>query len=142
MTLNLLPIAMRATAILGCNKNFLFYKWIKNTVDAMGRDVPEYAPPVPATGSIQAVSNKMYEQLGLDLDKHYKIVFSPVLIQSIAEKIQPDRILYNGRTYEVAENKNWYETNGYTKVLMAELKELRVNEGNPNTLQDQKSDIQ
>jgi len=108
----------------------------------MGRDVPEYAPPVPATGSIQAVSNKMYEQLGLDLDKHYKIVFSPVLIQSIAEKIQPDRILYNGRTYEVAENKNWYETNGYTKVLMAELKELRVNEGNPNTLQDQKSDIQ
>lgn len=141
MTLNLLPIAMRATAILGCNKNFLFYKWIGNTVDSMGRDVPEFAPPIPATGSIQAVSNKMYEQLGLDLNKNYKIVFSPVLIQSIAEKIQPDRILYNGRTYEVVENKDWYETNGYTKVLMVELKELCADESNPNTLQDQKSDI-
>lgn len=135
MTLNLLPIAMRTTAILGCNKNFLFYKWIESTVDLMGRDVPKFAPPILATGSIQAVSNKMYEQLGLDLNKNYKIVFSPTLIQSIAEEIQPDRILYDGRTYEVVENKDWYETNGYTKVLMVELKELRSDESNPDTLQ-------
>lgn len=141
MTLNLLPIAMQATAILGCNKTFLFYKWINIKVDFMGRDVPEFAPPKSMTGSIQPVSNKMYEQLGLDLNKNYKIVYSPELIQSIAEEIQPDRIVYNNRTFEMVENKNWYETNGYTKVLMVELKELRSNESGSNPIQNKEPNI-
>lgn len=125
MTLNLLPIAMAATAVLGCNKTFQYYRYQETIVDDMGRDVPKYAEPKPVTGSVQAVSNKLYEQLGLNLDKNYKIIYSPELIQSIAEKIQPDRIVYNNRTFEVVEDKDWYETNGYTRILVVELKELR-----------------
>lgn len=129
MVLNLLPIAMAATQILGCNKLLEFYKYLGSALDDMGRDVPVFADPVIITGSVQAVPNRMYEQLGLDLNKNYKTVFSTELIQSIAEEIQPDRIVYDGRTYEIVENKNWYETNGYTKVLMVELKELRADAG-------------
>lgn len=136
MTLNLLPIAMNATAILGCNKEFQFYKYLGTVIDDMGRDVPEFAPPIPQTGSVQAVPNKMYEQFGLNLDKNYKIVYSPALIQSIAEEVQPDRIVYQKRTFEVVENKNWYETNGYTKALMVELKELRQNGSDTDTVQN------
>lgn len=136
MTLNLLPIAMAATSILGCNKTFQYYRYKETIVDNMGRDVPQYADPKPVTGSVQAVSNKMYEQLGLDLNKNYKIIYSPELIQSIAEKIQPDRIIYDNRTFEVVENKNWYETNGYTKILIVELKELRQNESDSNPIQN------
>lgn len=141
MTLNLLPIAMAATSILGCNKTFQFYKYQGTAVDPMGRDVPQYAAPKPVTGSVQAVSNKMYEQLGLDLEKNYKIIYSPELIQSIAEEIQPDRLVYNNRTFEVVENKNWYETNGYTRVLAVELKELRTDGSNSNFIQNKKSII-
>lgn len=133
MIFNILNPAMAATAILGCNKQFKFLKWLKNTIDGMGRDVPEFAEPLTLTGSIQPVSNKMYEQFGLDLNKNYKIVFSSALIQSIAEKIQPDRIVYDNRTFEIVENKNWYETNGYTKVLMVELKELRAEDESNST---------
>lgn len=136
MTLNLLPIAMAATAVLGCNKTFQYYRYQETIMDDMGRDVPKYADPKPVTGSVQAVSNKLYEQLGLDLDKNYKIIYSPELIQSIAEKIQPDRIVYNNRTFEVVENKDWYETNGYTRILVVELKELRADESNPNQIQN------
>ena len=75
MTLNLLPIAMAATAILGCNKQFTFYKFSGSELDEYGRDIPAYADPIVYTGSIQAVPNKMYEQMGLDLDKNYKTVF-------------------------------------------------------------------
>lgn len=130
MALNLLDIAMGATNILGCNKPFIFLKWKENIIK-MGKDVPVFEEPITLTGSIQAVSNKMYEQLGLDLDKNYKTVFCSALMQSIAEEIQPDRIIYENRTYELVENKNWYETNGWTKALMVELKELREN-GNTN----------
>lgn len=136
MTLNLLPIAMAATAVLGCNKTFQYYRYQETIVDDMGRDVPQYADPKPVIGSVQAVSNKIYEQLGLDLNKNYKIIYSPELIQSIAEKIQPDRIVYDNRTFEVVENKNWYETNGYTKILIVELKELRQNESDSNPIQN------
>ena len=67
----------------------------------------------------------MYVQLGLDFNRNYKTVFCPALIQSITEKLQPDRIVYDNRTYEVVEDKNLYQTNGWTKVLVVELKELR-----------------
>lgn len=128
MTLNLLPIAMAATAILGCNKSFEFLKFKESIIDDMGRDVPQFESPVTLIGSLQPVSNKMYEQLGLDLNKNYKIVFSPALMQSLAEKIQPDRIVYQGLTYELVENKNWYETNGWTKALVVDLKSLNNDE--------------
>lgn len=125
MSFNVLNPAMAATSILGCNKTFTFYKWLGSTVDEMGRDVPNYDEAITLTGSVQAVPNKMYEQLGLDFNKNYKTVFCSALIQSIAENIQPDRIIYDGRTYDVVENKNWYETNGYTKILIVEVKSER-----------------
>lgn len=135
MTFNLLPAAMTATAILGCNKQFQFYRFIKSTLDEMGRDIPQFEPTVTLTGSIQPVSNKMREQLGLDLNENYKTVFCPALMQSIAEKLQPDRIVYENRTYEIVENKDWYETNGWTKALIVELKSLRKeDESNTNTV--------
>jgi len=77
----------------------------------------------------------MREQLGLDLNENYKTVFCPALMQSIAEKLQPDRIAYENRTYEIVENKDWYETNGWTKALIVELKSLRKeDESNTNTV--------
>ncbi len=125
MTFNLLPVALNATAILGCNKQFQFLRFIKSDIDDMGRDIPQFEDPVLLTGSVQPLSNRMYVQLGLDFNRNYKTVFCPALIQSITEKLQPDRIVYDNRTYEVVEDKNLYQTNGWTKVLVVELKELR-----------------
>lgn len=125
---------MAAIAPLGCNKQFTFLKYKGTTIDEMGRDVPEFEEPVTLLGCIQPISNKMYEQLGLDLDKHYKTVFSSALMKSIAESIQPDRIIYQGLTYELVENKNWYETNGWTKAIMVELKETRNDESDTSTI--------
>lgn len=127
MTINVLPIAMSATAALGCNKQFEFYEYLSNEINEIGNEVPVYAESVLYTGSIQPVSNKMYEQLGLDLDKHYKVVYCPQLVQSLAEKDIPDRVKYEGKIYDVIENKNWWETNGYTKFLMCEVKAEREN---------------
>ena len=142
MSYNLLNTAMAATCILGCNKTFTFLKYLGTTIDDMGRDIPQFDEPKTLTGSIQAVSNEMYEQLGLDLNKNYKIVFSSTLMKSLAEDIQPDRIIYNNRTFELVENKNWYDTNGWTKALVVELKSLRAeNESEISFLQNQKPDI-
>ena len=125
MTLNLLPIAMNATSILGCNQQFEFYQFQGSTLDDLGRDIPQYSNPINLIGSIQAVPNKMYEQLGLDLDKNYITVFCPQLIQSLAQNTQPDRIIWNNRTFEAIETKDWTNLNGYTKALFVEIKDER-----------------
>lgn len=125
MTFNLLPVAMAATNILGCNKTFEFYKFKGSTLDEFGRDIPEYFTPVVYTGSIQAVPNKLYEQLGLELDKNYKTVFCPQLMQSLAEQTQSDIIVYDNKKFQIIENKNWFNQNGYTKILMVEIKNDR-----------------
>lgn len=127
MTLNLLPIAMNATSILGCNQQFEFYQFQGSTLDDLGRDIPQYSDPMNLKGSIQAVPNKMYEQLGLDLDKNYITVFCPQLIQSLATNTQPDRIIWNNRTFEAIETKDWTNLNGYTKTLFVEIKDERNN---------------
>lgn len=134
MTLNILPIAMEATAILGCNKEFTYieYSETASTINDIGVEVPAPALQTTYTGSIQAVSNKMYEQLGLDLSKNYKVVFCPELIQSMAEKTIPGRILYDGRTWDIIENQNWAETNGFTKFIICENKSLRNSEDDSN----------
>lgn len=132
MTFNILPIAMNATAILGCNKTFQYYDYSNTTltINDIGNEVPAEPTPVTYTGSIQPVSNKMYEQLGLDLNKNYKVVYCPQLLQSIAEVEVPGRIVYGGGTYDIIENKNWWETNGYTRCVICENKSLRSNDSN------------
>ena len=127
MTLNILPAAMAATAILGCNKEFTYLEYTDSTatINDIGIEVPTAPVQTTYTGSVQAVSNKMYEQMGLDLTKNYKVIFCPQLLQSIAEKQIPGRILYDGRTWDIVENQNWWETNGFTKVLICENKSLR-----------------
>lgn len=127
MTLNLLPIAMNATSVLGCNQQFEFYQFQGSTLDDLGRDIPQYSDPINLKGSIQAVPNKMYEQLGLDLEKNYITVFCPQLIQSLAQNSQPDKIIWNNRTFEAVETKDWTNLNGYTKALFAEIKDERNN---------------
>ena len=116
---------MAATDILGCNQPFQFLKYKGATIDPMGRDVPEFEDAVALTGSLQPVSNKMYEQLGLDLNKNYIVIYCPALMQSVAQKPQPDRIVFQNRTYELVEDKDWYVSNGWTRAIAVELKELR-----------------
>lgn len=122
MVLNLLPIAMRATNILGCNKNILYFQYNGTTTDAMGRDIPDYLDPITLGASVQAVSNKTYQELGLDLNKNYKTIWAEHPLFSIAERKQPDKIVYDNLIFQIVENRKWSETNGYTRALIVQIK--------------------
>ena len=124
MTLNLLPIAMTATNILGCNKNFEYYEVREVEINDIGIEVPKDAEPQNFKGSIQAASNKLYSQLNLDLTKNYKVVYCPELLKSLAETTIPGKIKYDNKYYDIIENQNWWETNGYTQCIICEVKAL------------------
>ena len=132
MTLNLLPIAMSATAILGCNKTFTYieYSDTETYVNDIGYEIPVISFQADYTGSVQAVSNKMYEQMGLDLTKNYKLVYCPQFVKGLAEKDVTGTILYNDSTWDIVETQTWWETNGFTKFIMVEIKRDRINVSN------------
>ena len=127
MILNVLPVAMQATAILGCNKKFIYieYSETDTTINDIGVEVPVVTLQQEYEGSIQPVSNKMYEQMGLELNKNYRVVYCPALLQSIAEKTVTGQILYADRTWDIIENQNWWDSNGFTKCIICENKSLR-----------------
>lgn len=127
MTFNILPVAMAATAILGCNKTFVYteYSDAETIINEIGVEVPKIDFQKTYEGSIQPVSNKMYEQMGLDLSKNYRVVYCPELMQSMAEKQNTGNIIYDGRTWDIIENQNWWDTNGFTKCIICENKSLR-----------------
>ena len=118
---------MSATAILGCNKEFTYIEYSDkdSIINDFGVEIPVVKLEKTYTGSVQPVSNKMYEQMGLDLNKNYKIVYCPELLQSMAEKETTGRIIYDGRQWDIIENQNWFNSNGFTKCVICENKSLR-----------------
>lgn len=115
-------------------ESYQYLKFIENEVNAIGVKVPTYAEAVtilPSNGIVQSVENSMYQQLGLSLDKDYRIFYGAVEINGNEAQPQPDRFIYNGKTYETVRNTNWFYYDGWCGVLAVEIKRDR-NNGNQN----------
>ena len=72
---------------------------------------------------MRAVS--LYEQMGLSLEKNYKIFYGSINIKSNETQTQPDRFIYNGKTFETVKNTNWFDYDGWCGVLAVEVKRDR-----------------
>lgn len=102
---------------------FYLQKFTGNTVNELGNDVSSYAEPVKLTGSVQAVDSATYQELGLDFNKNYKTFFAGSIMQSLGRNGQesPDRLIYQGKVYEVVNANDWYAYNGWTYVIGVEV---------------------
>ena len=109
-------------------ESYLYYQYQGESVNEIGIRVPTYADPITITGSVQSPENSMYNQLGLSLDKNYKIFYGAISINGNETQNQPDRFLYDGRLFETVKNTNWFNYDGWSGVLAVELKETRENE--------------
>lgn len=111
-------------------ESYQYLEYIGETANAMGINVPTYADAVtitPDMGMAQSPENSLYQQLGLSLDKDYKIFYGAVNIQGNEEQPQPDRFIYQGKTYETVRNTNWFNYDGWCGVLAVEVKRKRGN---------------
>lgn len=106
-------------------ESYQYEKYIGEEVNALGIKVPTYADPVTMTGSVQSPENALYEQLGLSLEKNYKIFYGSSDIKGNEAQPQPDRFIYQGLTYETVRNTNWFVYDGWCGVLAVEVKRKR-----------------
>lgn len=106
-------------------EKFEYLKFEGQAVNDFGIEIPQYASPISLKGSVQSPENSLYQQMGLDLDKNYKIFYAVQSIKGNEAEPQPDRFIYDNRTYEVVKNSDWFNYDGWCGVLAVELKDLR-----------------
>lgn len=121
LTTNLLQKALKLIPPV----SFQYEKFIIETVNTMGIKVPTYAEAVEIKGSVQSPENSLYEQMGLSLEKNYKIFYGSIDIKGNEAQSQPDRFIYDGKVFETVKNTNWFNYDGWCGVLAVEIKQLR-----------------
>ena len=109
-------------------ESYQYIKYIDEEVNEMGIAVAQYAEPQIITGSVQSPENSLYEQMGLSLDKNYKIFYGAIDIKGNEAQPQPDKFIYNGKTYETVKNSDWFNYDGWCGVLAVEVKKDREND--------------
>lgn len=123
LTTNLLQKALKLIPPV----SFQYEKFIGETINTMGIKVPTYAEPVTIKGSVQSPENSLYEQLGLSLEKNYRIFYGSAEIKGNEAQSQPDRFIYDGKRYETVKNADWFNYDGWCGVLAVEIKRDREN---------------
>lgn len=112
--LNLLALASTVIAQQGV----AYERWLANTTNAEGNDVPAYAAPVTVWGSFQPVSLDRIESLGLDMGRDYATFYATGAYRPGWRDDSPDRFTYGGRTWEASGVVDWFAQDGWEAVLM------------------------
>lgn len=114
----MLNVYALATGLIG-NDPIQIQRFNGNTTNAVGQEIPSYLDAVAIKGQFQAVEAEVYEQLGLDLTKVYRTLYTTEDIKTLGDS-SSDRIVYNGDTYQALKKLDW-SLNGYVGVLCVRL---------------------
>lgn len=116
------------------SEQFQYIKYLGAAINDFGISIPSYAEPVTIQGSVQAVENALYQQMGLDLEKNYRYFYCAQDIRGNAENPQPDRFYYDNKIWEVVKNSQWFTYDGWCGVVAVWLKDEDIPDAgeNPN----------
>jgi len=100
---------------------FTYYKFNKAEVNDIGNVVDTYDDGVILEGSVQAISQDMYEKLGLDFSKKYISIHTSADIRNVDNSQKsPDKVLWNGKEYLITKVTNWFQQDGWNRVIAVE----------------------
>ena len=116
--INLLNIALGAIQ----PQQITWFKFLGNTENELGQDIPSYDAPVTITGSFQPVDARTIEQLGLDVAKQYRNWYSSSNMQMVKRESSPDYGIHDGRKYEVAGMQaDWWNQDGWKGIIFVDI---------------------
>lgn len=116
---NLLGIAMRVIR----PQTLQLRAFVSRQENEAGDTIPVFAAPVDISGSMQPVDKKMYQELGLNLNKNYSTLWVFGSVQPTARDHNGDLVIFpsNGATWQCESDRNWSDVGEYRKVLCVEV---------------------
>ncbi len=95
--------------------------FVSRTINAAGDFVGTFASSVSIVGSMQPVSKKLYQELGLNLAKNYSFLYTSATVQPLARDREGDLVTFAGKTWQCESDTNWSAVDGYRKLLCVEV---------------------
>ncbi len=100
---------------------FIYRQFKSRTTNSIGIDVPEFEDDIELKGSVQAVPRKLYQEYGLDWKKKYITIYSSDTIEGVDRDTSGDRIIFNGKLFQVLDEINWIPIDGWNGVMCVEV---------------------
>ncbi len=95
----------------------LYLQATGRTQNAVKQFVATFADPVPLMASVQAVNRDTYNELGLDFQKNYIKVFASKNIVDLGRDTSGDRLIFNGKLYQIESQVDWFVMDGWASCL-------------------------
>lgn len=96
-------------------------EWVRfkeNSENAMGVTVPVYYDPETIEGSLQPMDAQDVAKLGLSIRSEHATLITSADVKPAKEGEQPDRIVYEGRTFEPTAIADWSAQDGWRKLVL------------------------
>ena len=98
-----------------------YYKWNGRTLNPVKQWISSYEDAITIKASVQAVSRGVYQQFGLDLQKQYIKFFAPVDFFDLSRDTSGDKVVFNGRLYQINSQTDWFVQDGWASCLAVDL---------------------
>lgn len=114
---NLLAQALRIIA----PQSFQYYQFLTRSTQPNGQYVATYAAPVDLFGSVQAVPRNIYEQMGLNFQRNYKIFYVSKNVIDIERDVSGDIVNFDDKTYQCVSVTEWFSVDGWDAILCVQI---------------------
>jgi len=115
--INLLSIALGAIA----SQTGQWLKFMGNTQNSQGQDIPQYYPAETVIGSFQSTDARTIADMGLDVTAKYRTFYSSTQIAITDRGTSPDLLIFYGRKYQVAGELDWINQDGWKGVVLVDI---------------------
>lgn len=105
-----------AASIVG-KQAYTYYAATGRALDDRGLWVTSYAAGVALNDSIQAVERRLYQALGLNLDRYYIMIYTDSALLVVERDTSGDQIDFNGERYQLLSDTDWRPQDGWRGIL-------------------------
>lgn len=112
--------AMARALVAG--STYTYFQNTGTTTNARGLRETTFAAGVDRSDSVQPVPVDLYERLGLDLSKHYIVVYTSNTLNPVGRDGVGDELEFNGNRYQVQSDTDWSPIDGWKGTLAVLLK--------------------
>lgn len=113
---NLLNIAMTVIP----TQEIEWHRFKDHINDPILGNKPTYFDKVIIKGSFQSADVKDVKEMGLDITRNYKALYSSHRIENVQRGDMPDLLIYDGKKYTVVGDSDWYAQDGWKSIVCIE----------------------
>lgn len=101
--------------------------YLGSNLNDFGIEENMYTDPIEIkTAHIQPLKAEMYNDYGLQPSQNVKVCYIPVNILGTINKSSNDIIIYNNKRFNIVNTHDWFNYNGWNKLIIIEEKEYGI----------------